>query len=297
MLNLTKFAVRKPVTIIMCLLTIAYFGIQSLLGTKVELTPEMEFPMLVVSTVYAGASPDDIKDLIATKQEDAVSSLDDVKNVYSFSQDNVAIVLVEYNYGTNIDTAYINLKKAIDGIKSDLPDDANEPNIMEMDMNSQPVITLAVGGQVDGNLYTYVENNIKPELEKLGSVGEVSLAGGQKEYISIKLDPEKVAQYGLSMSRIAQFVGAADFTIPAGDVNVGKQNLSVLFFPYSVYLHNAIIYKDFTHSLISCFVPRFNRLPSVITASGADGCNSFTVLPNPLPADVAKSTSFLPLKS
>ena len=227
MLNLTKFAVRKPVTIIMCLLTIAYFGIQSLLGTKVELTPEMEFPMLVVSTVYAGASPDDIKDLIATKQEDAVSSLDDVKNVYSFSQDNVAIVLVEYNYGTNIDTAYINLKKAIDGIKSDLPDDANEPNIMEMDMNSQPVITLAVGGQVDGNLYTYVENNIKPELEKLGSVGEVSLAGGQKEYISIKLDPEKVAQYGLSMSRIAQFVGAADFTIPAGDVNVGKQNLSV----------------------------------------------------------------------
>ena len=61
MLNLTKFAVRKPVTIIMCLLTIAYFGIQSLLGTKVELTPEMEFPMLVVSTVYAGASPDDIK--------------------------------------------------------------------------------------------------------------------------------------------------------------------------------------------------------------------------------------------
>ena len=89
--------------------------------------------------------------------------------------------------------------------------------IMEMDMNSQPVITLAVGGQVDGNLYTYVENNIKPELEKLGSVGEVSLAGGQKEYISIKLDPEKVAQYGLSMSRIAQFVGAADFTIPAGE--------------------------------------------------------------------------------
>ena len=96
--------------------------------------------------------------------------MDDVKNVYSFSQDNVAIVLVEYNYGTNIDTAYINLKKAIDGIKSDLPDDANEPNIMEMDMNSQPVITLAVGGQVDGNLYTYVENNIKPEPEKLGSV-------------------------------------------------------------------------------------------------------------------------------
>ena len=68
--------------------------------------------MLVVSTVYAGASPDDIKDLIATKQEDAVSSLDDVKNVYSFSQDNVAIVLVEYNYGTNIDNCIHQLKES-----------------------------------------------------------------------------------------------------------------------------------------------------------------------------------------
>ena len=83
MVNLTKFAVRKPVTIIMCLLTIAYFGIQSLMGTRVELTPEMELPMLLISTVYAGASPDDIKDLITTKQEDAISSLDGVKDVYS----------------------------------------------------------------------------------------------------------------------------------------------------------------------------------------------------------------------
>ena len=223
MVNLTKFAVRKPVTIIMCLLTIAYFGIQSLMGTRVELTPEMELPMLLISTVYAGASPDDIKDLITTKQEDAISSLDGVKDVYSYSQENVSIIMVEYEYGTNIDTAYINLKKAMDTTKSDMPDDAEEPNIMELDMNSSPVMTLAVGGQVDGNLYTYVENNIQPELEKLGSVGEVSLSGGQKEYISIRLDPEKMAQYNLSINTIAQIVGAADYTIPAGDAKVGKQ--------------------------------------------------------------------------
>ena len=222
MVNLTKFAVRKPVTIIMCLLTIAYFGIQSLMGTRVELTPEMELPMLLISTVYAGTSPDDIKDLITTKQEDAISSLDGVKDVYSYSQENVSIIMVEYEYGTNIDTAYINLKKAMDTTKSDMPDDAEEPNIMELDMNSSPVMTLAVGGQVDGNLYTYVENNIQPELEKLGSVGEVSLSGGQKEYISIRLDPEKMAQYNLSINTIAQIVGAADYTIPAG-----KQELSV----------------------------------------------------------------------
>ena len=185
MVNITKFAVKRPTTIILCLITIFFFGIQSLLGTKVELTPEMELPMLVISTVYAGASPDDINELITMKQEDAITSLDGVDTIQSYSQENVSVIMVQYEYGTNIDTAYINLKKAMDGIRSDLPDDANEPTIMELDLNAQPVVTLAVSGQVDGNLYTYVDNNVVPLFEKLGSVGEVSLSGGQKSYIRV----------------------------------------------------------------------------------------------------------------
>ena len=177
--------------------------------------------------VYAGASPDDISELITMKQEDAISSLDGVDTVQSFSQENVAVVLVQYKYGTNMDTAYINLKKAIDGIRSQMPDDIEEPNIIEMDMNAQPVVTLAVSGQVDENLYTYVDNNIVPQFEKLSSVGEVSLSGGQSSYIRVELIPEKLEQYHLSMSAVAQLVGAADFTIPAGDVSVGRQDLDV----------------------------------------------------------------------
>ena len=227
MVNITKFAVKRPTTIILCLITIFFFGIQSLLGTKVELTPEMELPMLVISTVYAGASPDDINELITMKQEDAITSLDGVDTIQSYSQENVSVIMVQYEYGTNIDTAYINLKKAMDGIRSDLPDDANEPTIMELDLNAQPVVTLAVSGQVDGNLYTYVDNNVVPLFEKLGSVGEVSLSGGQKSYIRVELIPEKLEQYHLTMSAVGQIVGAADFTIPAGEVKVGKQNLDV----------------------------------------------------------------------
>lgn len=227
MVNITKFSVKRPVTVILCLLTIFYFGVQSLLGTKVELTPEMELPMLLVATVYAGASPEDINDLITTKQEDAIVSLDNVDTIQSYSQENISIVLVQYNYGTNIDTAYINLKKAMDGIKSNLPDDAKDPTIMELDLNAMAVVTLAVSGNVDGNLYTYVDDKIVPEFEKLGSVGEVSISGGQKSYVSVKLDPEKLSQYHLSLQTVAQLVGASDFTIPAGDVNVGKQDLDV----------------------------------------------------------------------
>jgi len=227
MVNLTKFAVRRPVTIVLCLITIAYFGIQSLLGTKVELTPEMDLPMLVIGTVYAGASPEDINDLITTKQEDAISSLDSVDTINSYSKDNVSIVLVQYKYGTNIDTAYINLKKAIDGIRNDMPKAIEEPRILELNLTSGAAVTLTVSGNVGQNLYTYVDNKIVPELEKLSSVSEVSASGGQKSYVSIQLDPDKLKQYHLSMQAVAQIVGAADFTIPAGDIDVGRQNLNV----------------------------------------------------------------------
>ena len=227
MVNITKFAVRRPITIVLCLITIAYFGVQSLLGTKLELTPEMELPMLVVGTVYGGASPDDINELVTMKQEDAISSLDGVDKVQAFSQENISILLVQYKYGTNINTAYINLKKAIDGIRGQMPDHIEEPNILEMDMKSEPVITLAVSGHVDENLRTYVDNKIVPQFEKLSSVGEVSMSGGQSGYIRVELIPEKVEQYRLSMQAVAQLVGAANFTIPAGDVSVGRQDLDV----------------------------------------------------------------------
>ena len=227
MIKLTKLALKRPVTIVLCLITIAFFGIQSLLGAKVELTPEMELPMLVIGTVYPGAAPEDINDLVVMKQEDAIASLDGVDTVTAYSQENMGLVMIQYEYGTNMDTAYINLKKALDGIGNDMPDDADEPIILELDLNSQPSITLSVNGTTDENMYTYVDNHIVPRLEKLSSVGEVSIAGGQKSYIRVELIPEKLEQYHLNMSAVAQLVGAADYTIPAGEIDVGSKKSKV----------------------------------------------------------------------
>lgn len=227
MINLTKFSLKRPVTIILCLVTLLFFGLQSILGSKLELTPEMEMPMMVVSTAYIGASPQDMNDLISREIEDAVSTLESIDSVMTYSMENMSIVLLQYEYGTNMDKAYTNLKKAMDRVKPNLPEETTEPNIIEMDMNAQPVMYMAVSGGTDQNLYNYVDNDIVPEFEKLSSVGSVSLAGGRESYIKIKVNPELLSQYGLTMSTVGQLVGAADFTIPAGTTEVGKQSLSV----------------------------------------------------------------------
>lgn len=227
MLNFTKFALKRPVTVLLALVTLIFFGMQSVLGAKLELMPEMEMPMMIVATTYAGASPEDVNDLISKEIEDAVATLSGKSEVDSYSMENVSIVLIQYDYGTNMDTAYMDLKKAIDGIKGELPEDADESNIVEMDMNAQAVITMAVSGGTEGNLYNYVNNEIVPELEKLSSVGDISLAGGQESYVRIELLPEQMSQYRLDMSTVAQIVGAADFAIPAGKTKVGDESLSV----------------------------------------------------------------------
>lgn len=139
----------------------------------------------------------------------------------------IALLTLFHKYGTNIDTAYINLKKAIDGIRNDMPEDIEEPIILELNLTSGAAVTLAVSGNVGQNLYTYVDNKIVPEFEKLSSVSEVSVSGGQKSYVSVQLDPEKMNQYHLNMQTVAQIVGAADFTIPAGNIDVGRQKLNV----------------------------------------------------------------------
>ncbi|MDO4279966.1 MAG: efflux RND transporter permease subunit [Lachnoclostridium edouardi] len=199
MLNFTKFALKRPVTVLLALVTLIFFGMQSVLGAKLELMPEMEMPMMIVATTYAGASPEDVNDLISKEIEDAVATLSGKSEVDSYSMENVSIVLIQYDYGTNMDTAYMDLKKAIDGIKSELPEDADESNIVEMDMNAQAVITMAVSGGTEGNLYNYVNNEIVPELEKLSSVGDISLAGGQESYVRIELLPEQMSQYRLDI--------------------------------------------------------------------------------------------------
>lgn len=226
-MGLTKFVLKKPVTAVMIVLCLIVFGAQSVLSSKLELMPTMEMPMLIISAIYPGASPEDVNDLVTKEIEDSIGSLSGLDTVQSYSMENASIVLIQYEYGTDIDKAYDDLKKKMDSIGRDLPDDCQTPVIMELNMNEMDSMTLAVNHKTEPNLYNYADDKIVPEFEKISSVSEVSISGGQKEYIQIQLIPEKLNQYHLTMSSITSAIGSANFTYPAGDTIVGGQKLSV----------------------------------------------------------------------
>ena len=227
MLNITKFALRRPITLVLALVTIFFFGFQSVLSAKQELMPEMNFPMLIVSTVYNGAGPEDVTELVTKEIEEASATLNGVKTIYSLSRQNVSFVQLQYDYGSNMDTAYLELKKVLDRIKPLLPKEVEEANIIEFDINAQASMELIVSGGSDQNPYNYVKDNIIPELQKLSSVADVSISGGRENYVKIELIPEKLTQYKLSTQAIAQQISTSDFSMPAGSTSYGRQELNV----------------------------------------------------------------------
>lgn len=226
-MGITKQVLKRPVTTLLVVLCLIVFGISSVFTSKLELMSEIEMPMLVVTAVYPGASPDDVEELVVSEIEDEVGTLSGVDSVTSISSENFGMVLLQYEYGQDIDTAYDDLKKKIDMLGNSLPEDVDTPTIIAMDINDIPSITLAVNNDSADNLYDYVDTRVIPEIEKLGCVADVDVSGGQGEYIRVELIPEKLSQYHLTMSSVTAAISSADFSMPVGSTVVGGKELSV----------------------------------------------------------------------
>ena len=135
-INFAKFAINRPVSMCMIVLALIVFGVLAIFTAPVELMPEIEVPMLIVYTVYPGAGPENVESLITKEVEDIVSSIRGVKSVTSTSRENVSMVILELNYGTNIDLAHTDLQKQISMLANSLPEDANTPIVIEINVNT-----------------------------------------------------------------------------------------------------------------------------------------------------------------
>lgn len=227
-MGITRFVLKRPVTAVLAILCLIVFGYQSLTGMTLELTPDMDMSMMMIVTSYSGASPEDVNELVTRPLEDAVSTLSGLSSMNSTSSEGSSMIMLEYEYGTDMDEAYDDLKKIVDQTANlELPEDADTPTIMEMNSNSSADIRLVVDNSSQESLYNYVENEIVPEFEKISQAAEVAVSGGSEEYIKIELVEEKMEQYGVTMSSIASDIAGADIAYPAGEISVGNQELSL----------------------------------------------------------------------
>ena len=227
MSKITAIILKRPVSAVAIILALIIFGAFSVSTMDQELTPEMNMPIMLVQTTFIGASPEDVEKLLSSKIEGEVGSLSGVKHIISQSMENVSILVIQYEYGVDMDTAYIDLMERVNRASASFPDDADTPVIMEMDINATNSMTLSIQSESRSNLLDYVEQNMVPEFEKLSSVADVSVSGGQEPYIRVELLEEKLKQYGVAMTTIIGSVASADYSMPNGNIDFGSQSASV----------------------------------------------------------------------
>lgn len=227
-MNLTKFSLKRPVTTLLVVLALAVFGISSLLGLRLELMPDMDMPVMMVMTIYPGADPESVEELVSSEIEGKVGALSGVDSVTTYSQENSSMVLLQYDYSVDTNDAYLDLRAALDSVERSLPDDCQSPIVMKMDINSMPSMMYSLSATDGSDVLSLANDEIVPELKAVSSVASVEVSGGRENYIQVKLDEEAMNQYGLTMSSIAQYIATTDFTVPIGSLEQGTQSISAI---------------------------------------------------------------------
>ncbi|MDF2546251.1 MAG: multidrug transporter [Anaerosolibacter sp.] len=227
-MNLSSLSVKRPVTVIMFTLMVVIFGFVSLSKLPIDLYPNIEVPVAIVSTSYSGVGPQEMEELITKPLEQSVGTVSNIKQISSISNEGSSIIIAEFNSGTDMEFAALEMREKVDLVKSFLPDGANEPMVMRIDPNAMAIMQVSISnGEELAKLQTVAEDTIKPRLERLSGVASVDVSGGYTNQIEVAVNQEKLKGYGLSLDQLSQVLRAENLNMPGGEVKKGVQKLTV----------------------------------------------------------------------
>lgn len=226
-MGITRYGLKRPVSACMLILVIAVFGIVSLFGFSVDLLPELDMPVLVVRTEYKGADPETVNETISLVIEETAETLSGIDMIQTYSYEDYSAVMLRYEYDEDMSFHYMKLQNALAEAKEELPKEAGEPLIIEMDVDAQPTLEIAAHAEDEKEVLAFLNEGMLAELENLSSVAKVEVFGGKTSYVRVELRENLMSQYGLSMDAVAEYIAAADFAVPIGSVSQGKQQLDV----------------------------------------------------------------------
>ena len=186
-------AVRKPITTLMIFLAIVVFGIYSLINLPVDLYPEVEYPVITVLTTYNGASARDVETNLSKPIEEVLNAIDKLKEISSISRDNNSVVMLEFEYETDLSEAANDIRESLAFIENYLPEGADKPTVFKFDISMMPILFYAVtaGPSYEGIDKLMEERVINP-LNRIDGIAAVYLSGTPQRKVEIEVDPHKL---------------------------------------------------------------------------------------------------------
>ncbi len=218
-MNITELSIKRPSLIIVIFIVLTFLGVLSYQKLNYELLPKYSQPVLLVVTVYPGASPNEVENSVTKNIEDALSSLEQIDNIQSTSYEGVSVSVVIFNSDADMNKALQDCNQKINNVRQSLPKDARPPIINNFSMSDFPIIRLGITADIPSTeLYDLVKQKVKPMLSTLEGVSQIELMGGEEREIRINVNESKLDAYNLSILQVTNAVQASNIDFPTGKI-------------------------------------------------------------------------------
>ena len=228
-MQITKTAIKRGVTFLMIYIVAVGFGLFSLMRLRMDLFPRLDFPIIAVITQYTGVGPFDIETVVTRPIEETVAAVQNVKTVSSTSRQGLSLTLLEFEWGSNMDQAEIDVRNNLDFIEDYLPDDISDPLVFAFDPSMQPIAFLAVGSQFHGlaELRRISERELEPQIERIPGVASATTSGGLQREIKILVDPVRLRAHHISIQQIEAALRMNNLQLPSGWIDNDQQEFTI----------------------------------------------------------------------
>ncbi|MDY6863476.1 MAG: efflux RND transporter permease subunit, partial [Thermodesulfobacteriota bacterium] len=216
---LPDFCIKRPVAATMMVTCFVIFGLIGFKRLGISLYPDVDFPMVTVTTTWENARPEEIDNEITDELEDAVSGVSGIKHITSHSLQGVSRIIIEFELDKDVDVAAQEIRDKVSARLYELPDEADVPVIDKLDIDAMPIMWLAVTGQhAIEELNKIADEQVRPLLQKIQGVGRVILGGGKEKEVQIWLYRERLAAYNIGVDEIIYAIRNQHVEIPGGKI-------------------------------------------------------------------------------
>jgi HAE1 family hydrophobic/amphiphilic exporter-1 len=227
-MSIYRTSVNNPVTTILVFLAFAILGIFALTRLPVDNMPDFESNVIMVMSSYPGASAEDVENNLTKVLENTLNSVAELKNITSNSRENISIITLEFEYGTDIDEATNDVRDKLDMVSQSLPDGASLPYLFKFSADDMPIMIMAAtADQSVSALDKILDERVATPLARVSGVGQISVAGAPKREIQVYCDPSKLEAYRLSIASISAVIAAENRNVPSGSIDIGSDTYTL----------------------------------------------------------------------
>ena len=227
-MSIYRTSVNHPVTTILVFLAFAIMGVFALTRLPVDNMPDFESNVIMVMSSYPGASAEDVENNLTKVLENTLNSVAELKNITSNSRENISVITLEFEYGTDIDEATNDVRDKLDMVSQSLPDGASLPYLFKFSADDMPIMIMAAtADQSVSALDKILDDKVATPLARVSGVGQVSVAGAPKREIQVYCDPSKLEAYKLSIASISAVIASENRNVPSGSIDIGSDTYTL----------------------------------------------------------------------